>query len=89
MLKKKMKREKQTRKLDIVKEILINNHGKSILDIGCARGLFSNEIDKTKYWGVDINNSFLSEGKKKGLNLKKVDLNRQKLPLKIIHLKLF
>ncbi len=57
--------------------------GMKVLDVGCATG-FLKDLIKTKvdYYGVDYNDYFVKYCNKKGLNVKKCDLAKEKLPFK-------
>jgi trans-aconitate methyltransferase len=54
--------------------------GMSVLDIGCADCHLAEYFPKDKYLGIDINKEFIKSAREKGINVKKIDAKKQKLP---------
>jgi len=54
--------------------------GMSILDVGCADCHLADYFPKDMYVGVDINKRFIKSAKKKGINVKNIDVRKQELP---------
>lgn len=63
----------------VLKEVGKN---KRVLDVGCSEGFLGEELIKkgNKVYGIDIVEKNLSVAKKKGLIVKKVDIDTQDLP---------
>ncbi|MBS3113289.1 class I SAM-dependent methyltransferase [Candidatus Woesearchaeota archaeon] len=69
-------------RLDAIFRLLKNKSGK-LLDVGCSEGKFIIEYQKKGFEceGIDISDKAIENGKRRGLDIKKVDIT-QKLPYK-------
>ena len=52
----------------------------SVLDVCCGDCFLANYIDRKKYCGIDINPAFIAHGKKKGLHVSFLDVEKDDWP---------
>lgn len=67
-----------------IKKILERKSLGKTLDIGCNEGFYCKllGVERKNYFGIDIDDGALKKAKKNKLNVKKVNLNNNKIPFK-------
>lgn len=73
----------QGKKIEIVISLLEKRDKCKILDIGCADGFISSVIAEetgADMYGIDISRTSISKAKKRGINAKVVNIDREKIP---------
>lgn len=75
----------QKSKIETILHLFEKHEGGKVLDVGCGDGFISSligGITKAKVYGVDISREAVTTARKRGIDAKVIDVDKQKFPFK-------